>query len=81
MLKVYGRAGCPWCERAKNLMNMLKEQGYFRDVQYIDYQELGWTKEQLSQVASTNIQTVPVVLINDTYIGGYSDLHARYPID
>lgn len=81
MLKVYGREGCPYCVKAKNLMNMLKEQGYFREATYIDYQELGWDKTQLSQVANHDVSTVPVVLINDVYIGGYSDLRARYPID
>lgn len=81
MLKVYGRSGCPYCVKAKALMEKLKEQGYFREATYIDYQELGWGKEELSQVAKHQIQTVPVVLINDVYIGGYSDLHSRYPID
>lgn len=81
MLKIYGRKGCPFCEKAKNLLNLLKEQGYFREAQYIDYQELGWDKEDLSKVANHPIQTVPVVLLNDVYIGGYSDLRARYPID
>lgn len=81
MLKIYGRTGCPYCEKAKNLLNLLKTQGYFRDAQYIDYQELGWGKDELSQVAGHPIKTVPVVLINDVYIGGYSDLHSRYPID
>lgn len=81
MLKIYGRPGCPYCERAKNLLQLLKDRGYFREAQYFDYQELGWDKNDLSQVAGHEVQTVPVVLINDVYIGGYSDLRARYPID
>lgn len=81
MLKIYGRDGCPYCEKAKHLMQLLKDQGYFREAEYIDYQSLGWGKEELSKVAGFDIQTVPVILINDVYIGGYSDLRARYPID
>lgn len=81
MLKIYGREGCPYCVKAKHLMNLLKDQGYFRDAQYIDYQELGWTSTELSQVAGHPVKSVPVVLINDVYIGGYTDLHERYPID
>ena len=81
MLRIYGRPGCPYCEKAKNLLGLLKEQGYFRDAEYINYEELGWGKEELSKVANYPIETVPVVLLNDVYIGGYTDLHNRYPID
>lgn len=81
MLTIYGRQGCPWCEKAKALLEKLKDQGYFKDAKYIDYQEMGWDKSDLSRVAKHEIQTVPVVLISDVYIGGYTDLHARYPID
>lgn len=81
MLTVYGRPGCPWCDKAKNLVQMLKDQQYFKDAQYINYQELGWDKNDLSKAAGHQIQTVPVVILNGVYIGGYSDLRARYPID
>lgn len=81
MLKIYGRPDCPYCEKVKKLAEMLQEQGYFRDVQYINYQELGWGVEELSKVANHPVRTVPVVLLNDVYIGGYQDLHDRYPID
>lgn len=80
-LVIYGRPGCPYCEKAKKLASMLEEQGYFRDVQYINYQELGWTAEELSKVANHPVRTVPVVILNNVYIGGYTDLHDRYPID
>ena len=79
-LVIYGRPGCPYCEKAKKLAEMLKEQGYFRDVQYINYQELGWTAEELSKVANHPIRTVPVILLNDIYIGGFDSLYSRYPI-
>lgn len=84
-LVIYGRPGCPYCEKAKKLASMLEEQGYFRDVQYINYQELGWGKEELSKVAGHPVSTVPVILLgakgNEVFIGGYTDLHDRYPID
>lgn len=84
-LVIYGRPGCPYCEKAKKLASMLEEQGYFRDVQYINYQELGWTAEELSKVANHPIRTVPVILMgakgSEVFIGGYTDLHDRYPID
>lgn len=79
-LVIYGRLGCPYCEKAKNLAKMLEEQGYFRDVQYINYQELGWTAEELSKVANHPVKTVPVILLNDIYIGGFDSLYSRYPI-
>lgn len=79
-LVIYGRPGCPYCEKAKNLAKMLEEQGYFRDVQYINYQELGWTAEELSKVANHPVKTVPVILLNDIYIGGFDSLYSRYPI-
>lgn len=79
-LVIYGRPGCPYCEKAKKLAEMLQEQGYFRDVQYINYQELGWTAEELSKVANHPVKTVPVILMNDIYIGGFDSLYSRYPI-
>ena len=79
-LVIYGRPGCPYCEKVKKLAEMLQEQGYFRDVQYINYQELGWSVEELSKVANHPVKTVPVILMNDIYIGGFDSLYSRYPI-
>lgn len=81
MLRVYGREGCPYCDKAKNLLKLLKDQGYFRDAQYIDYPSMGWGKAELSNLVNHDVQTVPVVTINGVYIGGYTDLRNRYPID
>lgn len=60
---------CPYCDRAQNLFN---RKGWKVDIidltdrlhELPDYKEkYGW-------------QTVPIILINDQLIGGYSDLKA-----
>ena len=66
-LVIYGRPGCPYCEKAKKLASMLEEQGYFRDVQYINYQELGWTAEELSKVANHPVRTAVSYTHLDVY--------------
>lgn len=80
-LTVYGRAGCPFCENAKSLGAELQAKGHFSEFVYQDYLELGWGKEQLTQIAGYPIETVPVVMINGVYIGGYTDLKRRYELN
>jgi glutaredoxin 3 len=64
---LWSKYHCPYCDQAKRL---LQREG-------IDFEERkigdGWTKEELLEVVPT-ARTVPQILINDEYIGGYQEL-------
>lgn len=72
-IKIYGKENCPWCEKAKELLDK-------RDIPY-DYINIS-DKENFSDndlkklvvEIAPGAKTVPIVLINDRWIGGYSEL-------
>jgi len=64
---IYSQDTCPYCVRAKSLMN---DKG-------ISYQEINIQREQGQReemIARTNRRTVPQIFINDRTVGGYDDL-------
>lgn len=66
---VYGRQGCSYCSRATQLLDSKKLAYTYVDVlQDISSDELKDLK------AKFNMNTVPMITINDTLIGGYTDL-------
>lgn len=83
--EIYTKPNCPWCTRAKALLEQHK-------IPYTEYQVgVGQvTKESIqAQVNSMGIQavikTVPQVFYTDamgktTYIGGFTDLQAKQAI-
>lgn len=66
---LYSSNYCPYCTRAKNL---LQQMG-------IAYEEIDLThNEQLKQkiIQQTGQRTVPQIFIDDKFIGGYQELAA-----
>jgi glutaredoxin 3 len=68
-IKMIKKTPCPYCDRA---MNFFKGKGL--NVEVVDLtdnlDELQTWKEK------TGWQTVPMIFINDTLVGGYNDLRA-----
>lgn len=69
MYKVYTKDNCPWCIKAKRLLDDLG----------VKYQELNlgvdYTKEELRELIGPNLPlTVPQVFVYNKRIGGYEDL-------
>lgn len=69
MIKVYTKPNCPWCVKAKELLNNLG----------VKYSELklneDYTKEELRKLVPENLPlTVPQVFVYNKRIGGYEDL-------
>ena len=64
---VWSKDQCPYCDQAKAL---LKKNG-------IEFEERNvskdWTKEQLLE-AVPNARTVPQIFLDDTLIGGFTEL-------
>jgi len=64
---VWSTSTCSFCKQAKTLL----------DKHNIPYEErlIGseWTKDQLLEVVP-NARTVPQIFIDETYVGGYTEL-------
>lgn len=70
---IYSTPACPYCMRAKALLNSLNVN--YEDIDLASNVEL---REQLSE--KYQWRTVPMILIGDEFVGGYDDLaklHAR----
>lgn len=67
MNTIYTTQTCPWCLRAKVLL----------DKQGIDYREIDVTTDralQTEMIERTGRQTVPQIFLNEEHIGGFDDL-------
>lgn len=67
MIEIYGKPGCPYCEKAKKLCDtrLLKYNYYTLDKEY--------TREALLEMFP-GARTVPQIRIGSTRIGGYDQL-------
>jgi len=66
-IKIYGKENCSYCTQAKSLL-----ESYNLDYQYFS---LGTdlTVEELIESFPT-AKTVPIVVVNNKWIGGYNEL-------
>jgi glutaredoxin 3 len=66
---IYTKVPCPYCDRAINLLEEKK----------LDFSEIDLTDrpDEIQKIKDqTGWRTVPIILINDQVIGGYTDLKA-----
>lgn len=69
-IEVFTSSTCPYCTKAKKLLQML-------DLEYIEHNvddDFDGMCEELSTTYGKQIQTVPQIIINGHYVGGYTDL-------
>jgi glutaredoxin len=66
---VVGRKACPWCDKAKELLN-----SYNYNVTYISYEDSDFVKKFLTD---NNLETVPQIFIGNELIGGYENVQRR----
>ena len=65
---IYSKPNCPWCVKAKELMNKLHLK-YDEKVLDVDY-----TRDELKQLMPENLPvTVPQIFVYNKRIGGYED--------
>ena len=72
-ITIFGRAGCGYCRRAKELCE-IKELNY----KYIDIHEAGISKADLEKTIGKPVVTVPQVFIGQQHIGGFTELDAYF---
>ncbi len=73
-IDVYTSSTCPYCIKAKKLLSSLK-------LEYTEHNvddDFDGMCEELSTTFGKQIQTVPQIIINGHYVGGYTDLEAMY---
>ena len=60
---VYGRPGCPWCDRVRELLAQ-----HERAVHYVDLTEVPAKRQELIEMGC---KTVPQVFLDGERIGGF----------
>lgn len=70
---IFGRQGCPYCQRAKELAEKLSHDRDDFSYRYVDIQAEGITKDDLSKSVGKSVETVPQIFIDETPIGGYTE--------
>ncbi|WP_237385291.1 GrxA family glutaredoxin [Xenorhabdus sp. Sc-CR9] len=73
---IFGRPGCPYCVRAKELAEKLKTNREDFDYRYVDIWAEGITKDDLSKTVGKPVETVPQIFIDEKHIGGCTDFEA-----
>ena len=67
---VWSKDACPFCDQAKALLKM-------KGIEFEERKVGGdWTKEQLLEAVPT-ARTVPQIFLDDTLIGGFTELRTH----
>ncbi|MCP8687824.1 GrxA family glutaredoxin [Marinobacterium sedimentorum] len=67
-ITIFGREGCGYCRRAKELCD-IKSLNY----RYIDIQREGISKADLEKTIGKPVITVPQIFHGQQHIGGYTE--------
>ena len=73
---IFGRPGCPYCVRAKELAEKLTEERDDFNFRYVDIHAEGITKADLEKTVGKPVETVPQIFVDSTHIGGCTDFEA-----
>ena len=73
-ITIYGKPDCPYCLMAKDLGEVLEAQGK-AEVEYIDLQEQGIDRPALEAITGRPAPTIPQILVNGQYLGGYTEMN------
>ncbi|WP_227369581.1 GrxA family glutaredoxin [Halomonas sp. M20] len=70
---IFGRPGCPFCVRAKELADNIANQRNDFSYRYIDIHEEGITKADMEKTIGKPVDTVPQIFVDQTHVGGYTE--------
>jgi len=70
-ITIFGREGCGFCSRAKEVC-----ERYELPFRYIDIHQEGISKADLEKTVGKPVETVPQVFCGQQHIGGYTELMA-----
>jgi len=66
---VYGTSKCSWCDRVANMLNNSEIE-----VEKIDVSESKENLKSMKGAAGKNVSTVPQVIIDGKFVGGYTEV-------
>ena len=66
--KIYGSSHCTWCDRVAKL---LEDNG--ADIEKVDISQDREFIKEMQEAAGVKVNTVPQVIIDDEYVGGYTE--------
>ena len=66
---MYGTSKCSWCDRVANMLNNSEIE-----VEKIDVSESKENFQSMKGVAGKNVSTVPQVVIDGKFVGGYTEV-------
>lgn len=77
-IKIYSKQNCPFCEKAKDLANLLKERNVVSNIEIVDITALNLDKYEVTHQLGLKevIKTYPQIVFNGRYIGGYTDFQS-----
>lgn len=73
-IEIYTSNTCPYCIKAKKLLNIL-------GLDYIETNVSNAFEEMAAELEkrfNKKVMTIPQIIINDKYIGGFDDLNDLY---
>lgn len=74
---IFGRPGCPFCVRAKELADKLSAERDDFKYRYVDIHAEGISKEDLEKTVGKPVETVPQIFLDQAHIGGFTDFEAH----
>ncbi|WP_163933331.1 GrxA family glutaredoxin [Paraferrimonas sp. SM1919] len=73
---IFGRPGCPYCVRAKQLADNLTEKRDDFKYRYVDIHAEGISKADLEKTVGKPVETVPQIFVDSNHVGGFTEFDA-----
>ena len=73
---IFGRPGCPYCVRAKEIAEQVSQKHADFSFRYVDIHEEGISKADLEKTVGKPVETVPQIFIDKQHIGGCTEFEA-----
>jgi len=73
---IFGRPACPFCVRAKEIAETLKETREDFNYRYVDIHAEGISKADLEKTVGKPVETVPQIFVDQDHVGGCTEFEA-----
>ena len=70
---IFGRSACPYCVRAKEVAEKLKEKREDFNYRYIDMEVEGVSKADIEKTVGKPVETVPQIFVDENHVGGFTE--------
>ncbi|WP_199611115.1 GrxA family glutaredoxin [Flocculibacter collagenilyticus] len=74
---IFGKEGCPYCVRAKQLAEQLSNNDNQHKYRYVDIHQEGLSKADLEKTIGRSVNTVPQIFIDEEHIGGCDEFETK----